>query len=458
MAGLWGTVTDLAGSVRGAIAWPVGFFDSDPRPAGTGAVSGGPNAPAPAAWRGRLQKGSFRGVPFYIDEAGLEGGRRWQHFEYPLRDLPFNEDLGRAIRRYALRVYVIGDEYMGARDRMIAACEAPGPAKLVHPYLGQLTVALDGYRLRESDDEGGIAYFDLAISESSETAAPDPIQAPGAAMQAASGGVLGGAASSFSSAWKAAGAGLPDWVSVGALKEIGGFAGELGLMGANKGQLGKLMNGLPADLSAGSVSGFVRQGIGMVAGEDVVTKYAGYGRKALTYLDKLGTMKLSSSAPAAPAPPAPHRGRAAEAVPALGAALTPAQAQLAANTAALERLINQTAVAYLAAPIAVIPLASYAELAGLRANVLELFDSVAVAATAEVSRPLALFRATIIRQLARRGATLRPLREYVTMRPTASRVLAHRLYQDPERAPELVARVHAVHPGFLPLTGVVAAI
>jgi prophage DNA circulation protein len=128
-----------------------------------------------------------------------------------------------------------------------------------------------------------------------------------------------------------------------------------------------------------------------------------------------------------------------------------------ANTAALERLINQTAVAYVAAPLAVVPLASYAELSMLRANVLELFDYVAEAAPQVVSRPLALFRASVIRQLMRRGASLLPLREYSTARPTASRVLAQRLYQDPERAAELVARTHAPHPGFLPLTGVVAA-
>lgn len=443
---LWGKVQDFAGTARGAIAWPVGFFDSDPKPAGTGAVSPTATPMGAAKWRSRLQPGSFRGVPFYIDEGGQEGGRRWVHFEYPLRDLPYSEDLGRSQRRFSLRVYVIGDDYMGTRDRLLAACEAPGSGKLVHPYLGQINVCLDGYRLRESDNEGGIAYFDLACSESSESSAPDPVMAPGSMLQQASGGLLNGAQSNFADTFKAVGAGLPDWVSMSTLKEIGGFASELGLMGANKSGLGSMLNNLPDNLDAASVSGFVKQGIGMVAGPEMLQTYTGYGKKALGYLDKLGSFKLGG-----------EKKEPAGRLLRTTTNLTPLQARVAANTAALEQLINQTAVSYLAGPIAIAPLTSYAELSALRANVLELFDYVAIAAPAVVARPLALFRTAVLRQLLRRGASLLPLREYSTMRPTASRVLAQRLYQDQARGPELVARTRAIHPGFLPLTGVVSA-
>jgi prophage DNA circulation protein len=46
---------------------------------------------------------------------------------------------------------------------------------------------------------------------------------------------------------------------------------------------------------------------------------------------------------------------------------------------------------------------------------------------------------------------------YATMAPLPAVVLAQRLYQDPSREAELVARVGAVHPGFMPLSGQVAA-
>src|SRR5262249_1447034 len=106
---------------------------------------------------------------------------------------PFSEDLGRSQRKYAIRGYTLGDDYMGTRDRLLAALEAGGPGKLVHPYLGELNLCVDTYRTREGDDEGGICRFDLAFSESSEAAAPIPIEAPGAAMGTAADGLLGAA-------------------------------------------------------------------------------------------------------------------------------------------------------------------------------------------------------------------------------------------------------------------------
>jgi prophage DNA circulation protein len=45
----------------------------------------------------------------------------------------------------------------------------------------------------------------------------------------------------------------------------------------------------------------------------------------------------------------------------------------------------------------------------------------------------------------------------VTQFPRPSLTLAQRLYQDPSRDAELVLRTGAVHPGFLPETGIVAA-
>src|SRR5262249_1964556 len=95
-------LSSVGSVIKGAVSWPVGVFDSEP----PGTPPGVPAPLAPGAWRARLiQPAWFRGVPFFVDEAGTEGGRRWQHFESPARALPFSEDLGRSIRRFALRAY-----------------------------------------------------------------------------------------------------------------------------------------------------------------------------------------------------------------------------------------------------------------------------------------------------------------------------------------------------------------
>jgi prophage DNA circulation protein len=84
-------------------------------------------------------------------------------------------------------------------------------------------------------------------------------------------------------------------------------------------------------------------------------------------------------------------------------------------------------------------------------------DRVEVDATDAVYEALAEVRAQAIAELAVRGASLRPLRPYATAFPRPCLTLAQRLYQDPTRADDLVARTDAVHPGFLPQTGLVDA-
>lgn len=56
-------------------------------------------------WRDRLRDASFRGVPFSVEDDEGSFGRRVQVHEYPNRDKPFTEDLGRATRRMTINAY-----------------------------------------------------------------------------------------------------------------------------------------------------------------------------------------------------------------------------------------------------------------------------------------------------------------------------------------------------------------
>lgn len=116
---------------------------------------------------GRLLVGaSYRGVPFFVLAGELAGGRRTQVHEFPLRDTPVVEDLGRRATRLSVDGYVVGDDYMQQRDALRGALEdAAGAGELVHPYHGVLRVVCDTMRIRETRADGGVATFSLEFVE-----------------------------------------------------------------------------------------------------------------------------------------------------------------------------------------------------------------------------------------------------------------------------------------------------
>ena len=156
------------------------------------------------AWRDNLLDASFRGVPFKFEDAELEGGRRLAEHEFPLRDDAFVEDMGKGNRRYQLTGYVIGPDYMAARNALLDALEAGGEGQLQHPYLGPLTVhVLRPFRLRESRDEGGMARFDISFIDAGSN--PSPLSGNDTAGEALSAGENGYEqfGQSFEEGWEA---------------------------------------------------------------------------------------------------------------------------------------------------------------------------------------------------------------------------------------------------------------
>lgn len=138
------------------------------------------------AWTENLRPASFRGVPFKVEAHDAQGGRRTVKHEFPLRDKPYVEDMGRRAKDFSVDAYVVGDDYMQQRDALLRACDEPGSAELVHPYLGTLQVVCTGWALRESKSEGRMARFSLSFTESGEAAFPsDSIDAPAQADIAA---------------------------------------------------------------------------------------------------------------------------------------------------------------------------------------------------------------------------------------------------------------------------------
>lgn len=137
------------------------------------------------SWRDDLQRvrhldgreligASFRGVPFFVASSERAGGRRAPVTEFPGRDDPYVDDLGRKARAFAVEAYVIGDSYVRHRDALLSALEdVEGPGELVHPYHGVRRAVCIDVTVRESAADGGIAVFAISFQE-----APDRPSSP----------------------------------------------------------------------------------------------------------------------------------------------------------------------------------------------------------------------------------------------------------------------------------------
>ncbi len=91
-----------------------------------------------------LMQASFKGVQFEVENADLDVGRRVQVFEYPQRDDPYTEDLGKSARKLTFDAFVGGETYIQKMKALIQAVESKGAGQLVHPWLGTMQVIATG--------------------------------------------------------------------------------------------------------------------------------------------------------------------------------------------------------------------------------------------------------------------------------------------------------------------------
>lgn len=124
------------------------------------------------SWKDRLRKATFRDVPFHVEQDEATTGRRNVTHEYPQRDKPYVEDLGRATREFTVTGFVIGADYDTARDRLLGALEVAGPGTLVHPWFGSLKVSVREVRVTQSNRDGGMARFSIGFVEAGELEFP----------------------------------------------------------------------------------------------------------------------------------------------------------------------------------------------------------------------------------------------------------------------------------------------
>jgi len=173
------------------------------------------------SWKDNLQDASLRGIAFKVDSDEATFGRRVQIHEYPNRDKPWAEDLGRATRRFSVQAYLIGDDFFEQRNRLIEAIEKPGSCTLVHPYYGEMTVVVDdAVRVSHSQNEGRMCRVSFSFVESGELSFPTAGLATGQKLSSS----VSFLDDAISSAFGAFGMdGMPDFLQDGVLDEATGM-------------------------------------------------------------------------------------------------------------------------------------------------------------------------------------------------------------------------------------------
>ncbi|WP_024645955.1 DNA circularization protein [Pseudomonas syringae] len=114
-----------------------------------------------STWRDSLLPASFRGIGFFIEKAVVPVGRKGQLHEFPQRDEPYFESLGKQSQVHTLTAFIVGRDCFEQRDKLLQALEEEGAGELVHPWLGRMQVQVGECSITHSLNEGGIVRLEL---------------------------------------------------------------------------------------------------------------------------------------------------------------------------------------------------------------------------------------------------------------------------------------------------------
>jgi len=148
-------------------------------------------------WRQNLRRAAFRGVRFHTMDRDLESGRRIQNHEFPKRNSNFPEDMGKATREFSVDAYVIGDDYMAQRNRLLQAAEREGPGQYVDHWGISQKVVCRKVRVLETSQEGRFCKIRLDFIEAGGPAGPMSMPATASLLASAAGGLVAASIAQF---------------------------------------------------------------------------------------------------------------------------------------------------------------------------------------------------------------------------------------------------------------------
>lgn len=386
----------------------------------------------------KLQPASFRGVPFKVDSTEMGAGRRTQLHEYPQRDKPYVEDLGRATRDVTFTAFVVGADYVEQANKLLGALETAGPGTLVHPWFGTLTVSVKD-PARVSFDAGlGVARFSMSFYESGELTFPSAAASTEAQSRLAASNLEVAAVDDFSSKFSISG--VQSFVAKAAnghLTDMLGFA--------SSGQLGAMVS--YAKSAADTVSGVLSLISDPEAlGWRVIDAFglSGLVSTARDWMAISHSLVRTSASPSLSAPVQPVM-------------TTPSNRQDYVNAAAVNALGRQALIAQAVGATSLVGTAADTnakagqdKILAVRDAVVGVIDREAMSASDGVYDALLTARAAVWNDLTARARDSARLTTITPAETTPALVIAYDYYGDAGRAGDIVARNDIRHPGFVP--------
>lgn len=369
---------------------------------------------------------SFRGVPFHVLGKSGTVGRRVVIDEYPLRDTPSSEDLGRKARRLAFDGYVMGP---AARDALMRAAERPGDGVLIHPDFGRLIVVCEDCDYSETHDGGaGRISFRLAFVEAGADLFPTGISSSVSAIASAAQALRASALDDLIAVFDAASS---------SFKAFGAIT-----------QLNKIVNDLETAIQ--SANSVIDDAFAVAASVDalredaaeLVLDVAEFAARVLSLLEIFddGSMRSTLGLPVFSAQ-------------SVASGQSPEETQDRTNRAALSRYVSRASLAELGTRAQAIAegfetlddAEAFVSAYGAACAIEEL-DEVTI--SAETHAALVDLRVAVSEIVAAEAADEPRLEDLIIGAPVPSLVLAFELYGDPTRRDELVNRNRIMAPLF----------
>lgn len=389
-------------------------------------------------WRDNLQAASFRGVPFHAESADGTYGRRVEVFEYPQRDTPFSEDLGRKAREKSLVVFVIGDDYMTKRDNLLAALETPGAGELVHPWYGRLNVVVTDVRVSETITEGGMCRFTISFTEAGELKYPSAAASTQYQSKAAADALEQAAKETFSKNFSVDN--IPEFAVLDAentfLDALDGIDAALGNAGVIlRDPLGLLVESMGDYIRTPAT--FATKFFGIFNKTSAVLSSASGLRdiNSLNFLNVFKTLRLVSN----------YSYSATS-------GNTATRTKMATNKTAANTLIRQALLVQAVGMSATMELPVYDDAVSLKKELLSTLDNEAAVADDTTYLTLANLRSKVHQDMSARVRDSARLVNVTPKEVMPAIVLAYDLYEDAGRENEIIARNKLRHPGFTPAT------
>lgn len=129
-----------------------------------------------APWKEALLPAHYDTRLFHVESGTKTGGRRIVTHQFPKKDQPYSEDMGRVATEFTVRGYIISfmrdtgiplymRDYRIARDQLTTRLDQRGFALLQLPTQEPMLVVCSAYRLSEQNQLGGYCEIDMTFVE-----------------------------------------------------------------------------------------------------------------------------------------------------------------------------------------------------------------------------------------------------------------------------------------------------